>query len=156
MRTVISKLLISAWVLLFIGAGCRPEPAGLQPPEIKFGFDVCDQCGMQIDEPRFAAASLLTNNEYRKFDDIGEMLVYHMEHPEAQVQAWFVHDFRSEEWLRGEDAYFVRSSSIETPMGFGIVAFADRTQADSYAADNTGQVYTLDELRAALHAEVHG
>jgi copper chaperone NosL len=156
MKTIWSNVLFVALILLFIGAGCKPQPTGLQPPEIKYGFDTCDECGMQIDEPRFAAASLLTNDEYRKFDDIGEMLIYHMDHPEAQVQAWFVHDYHSEEWMRGEEAHFVRSQSIETPMGFGIVAFQERAKAESYAAENDGQVYTLDDLRAALHAEVHG
>ena len=49
------------WVVMVLAAlalaGCSPRQAGEpQPPEIVYGRDVCDRCGMIMDEPRFAAA----------------------------------------------------------------------------------------------------
>ena len=149
-------VLILSCLLLFLGASaCTSQPAEPQPPEIDYGQEMCAQCGMIIDEPRFAAATLLTNGEYRKFDDVGEMLVYHMEHPEEQVSLWFVHDYNSEGWVRGETAYYVKSTSLHTPMGTQIVAFADEGDARDFAAQMEGQVYTLDEIRVQVHIEVH-
>jgi copper chaperone NosL len=135
---------------------CKPKSDTESPPEIVLGQDLCDQCGMIISEARFAAGTLLTNGEYRKFDDIQEMLVYHMEHPADQVKAWFVHDYDSEDWIRGEEAFFVRSQQIKTPMDGGIVAFLSQERAGIFAAEWEGRVYSLDEVRAEVHMEVHG
>ena len=137
-------------------SACAPKPAGPQPPEIIYGQDMCDECGMIISDAKFAAATLLVEGGSRKFDDIGEMLVYHMDHPEAQVKAWFVHDYKSEAWIRGETAFFVKSNNLKTPMGGGIAAFENKANAEAFAAEMGGQVHTLDELRVIVHTAVHG
>jgi copper chaperone NosL len=110
---------------------------------------------MVIDQARFAAATLLADGDYRKFDDIREMLIYHMEQPTEQAVAWFVHDYQSEDWLRGEEAFYVAVDNIATPMDGGIVAFGDQAAAQSFAAERGGVVYNLDEIRAKVHAEEH-
>ena len=133
---------------LGVSSGCASRSEEPQPPEIVYGQDLCSQCGMVIGEARFASATLLTNGEYLKFDDVGEMLAYHKKHPEAQVKAWFVHDYLSEDWARGEAAFFVKSASLQTPMGTGIVAFKNRPDAEKFAAENNSKVYNLDEIRA--------
>ena len=143
------------WVLLTIAVACSPKPEGPQPPEINYGQEMCDECGMVIDDQRFAAATLLINGEYLKFDDAGEMLSYHMNHPEDQVAAWFVHDYSTEEWIRGETATFVNSATIQTPMASGIVAFADPEQAEAFAVERSGKLFTLDEMRAQVHMVKH-
>lgn len=149
-RLVSSVLLACAFL-----AACGSKDAEPRLPEIVYGQDVCDGCGMIIDDARFAAATLLVNGETRKFDDIGDMLVYHMDHPEAQVKAWFVHDHESESWIRGETAYFVKGE-IKTPMGGGIAAFADQVAAEAFAAEVNGKLYDLNELRVEMHTTVHG
>jgi copper chaperone NosL len=110
---------------------------------------------MVIDDPRFAAATLLTDGEYLKFDDVGEMLSYHMKHPEDQVTAWFVHDYPSEKWIRGEQAIFVHSQTLQTPMGMGIAAFIDQTVSEAFAAEHNGVIYNLDKIRAQVHMAGH-
>lgn len=154
MRLKLTQLLL-LWLVLLVTTSCSPKPAGPQPPEIRYGQEMCSACGMVIDEPRFAAATLLTNGKYLKFDDAGEMLNYHMNHPEEQVAAWFVHDYPSEKWIRGEQAFFVRSPTLKTPMGTGIVAFIDQAQAEAFATEHGGKVYTLDEIRAQVHMQEH-
>ena len=84
-------LLVSLSLLLMVllTACSAEESSGPQPPEIAYGFDTCASCGMLLSEPRFAAATLLENGETRKFDDVGEMVMYHMDHPNEMVEAWF-------------------------------------------------------------------
>ncbi|OGO41642.1 MAG: hypothetical protein A2W36_03070 [Chloroflexi bacterium RBG_16_58_14] len=146
-------MLLLALALL---SACSSQPERPHPPEILYEQDVCASCGMIISEARFAAATILTNGEARKFDDIGEMLVYHMEHPTEQVEVWFVHDYQDEHWIRAETAYFVRSDALKSPMGGNIVAFEDQEAASALAAEFQGEMYTLDQLRADVHMEVHG
>jgi copper chaperone NosL len=149
------KSCILLWAVLFILAACSPKPEGPQPPEINYGQEMCSACGMSIDDPRFAAATLLASGKYLKFDDAGEMFRYHMNHPEDQVAAWFVHDYPSEKWIRGEQAIFVHSTSLQTPMGSGVAAFADRAEAEAFASEHNGTITNLDKLRAQVHMAEH-
>ena len=95
-----------------------------KPPDIAYGRDTCEMCGMIISEARFAAAVLLEDGRALKFDDTGEMFAYHHKHPDLKVRAWFVHDYRTEEWTRGEPAFYVISQDVRSPMGTGVAAFA--------------------------------
>ncbi len=124
-------------------------------PEIFYGQDVCDECSMLISDAKFAAATIDLNNNTHKFDDIGGMLVYHMDHPASQVRVWFVHDYNTGAWLRGETAFFVRATLPDAPMQPGIVAFAEQAAAESFATRVEGQVLKFDELRVYVHLTLH-
>jgi copper chaperone NosL len=104
---------------------------------------------MIISEARFAAASLTAGGQAHKFDDIGDMFAYHQEHPEEQVRAWFVHDYSSEAWIRGETAFYVTAADINSPMGHGIGAFAEKTAAEAFAREHAAEVLAFDSVRAA-------
>jgi copper chaperone NosL len=145
-------LVILGCILL---AACSSKPAEPQPPEIVYGQDLCDHCGMIISEARFASATLLENGEFLKFDDLGEMMKYHTKNPQVQVRAWFVHDFPSEAWLRGEEAYYVKNDDLITPMGMGIAAFSEQAEAEAYIGENGGKLFSLEELRAEVHVRMH-
>ena len=127
----------------------------LHAPEIYYGQDVCEECGMIISDANFAAATIDLKGNAHKFDDIGGMLIYHMDHPEAQVRAYFVHDYQTGAWLRGESAFYVRALLPDAPMGDGIVAFTERASAENFAARMQGQVFKFDELRVNVHLTLH-
>jgi copper chaperone NosL len=147
------RLALPAALLLW-AAACSPGSQAPRPPEISYGQDVCEGCGMIIDDARFAAATLLKDGGSRKFDDIAEMVLYHMDHPDSQVLAWFVHDHDGQHWIRGEPAYYV-TGDFQTPMGGGAAAFEDRSAADSFALEMGGQVLTFDEFRLSVHENLH-
>lgn len=143
---------------LLAAAGCAgPEADPLAPPEIRYGEDVCDQCGMAIDDPRFAAATVVDDGgalSPRRFDDIGDMVLYHADRPDLTVARWYVHDFATGEWLDAATATFVRApaSAIPSPMGFGVIAFADAAAARAEAEARGGELLDLAALRAAIAA----
>jgi len=120
-------------------AACGGGGNGIQAPEIYYGQDICEECGMLISDANFAAATLDLKGNAHKFDDIGGMLIFHMDHPELQVRAYFVHDYHTGAWLRGD----------------GIVAFTDRATADTFAERTRGQVFKFDELRVNVHLTLH-
>jgi len=158
MTNIISNLRITIYYLLvlLLVAACAPKSNEPQPPEIIIGQTLCDSCGMIISEARFAAATIMLNGETRKYDDISEMIKYHMmDHPEAQVKVWFVHDYHSKEWIRGETAFYVQYPKLKTPMGGGVAAFQDQSAAKKVAAELGGKIYNFDELRVELHRTVH-
>ena len=100
---------------------------------------------MIISEPRFAAAYTTVDGQARRFDDIGGMCAHHLETQE-EVTSFWVHDYQTEEWLRAEEAFFVLGEEIYTPMAFGVVAFAERSAADSFAAEMDGLVMSFEHL----------
>ncbi len=154
-KTLIFKKQYFYLIFVLWLVACGSSPTEPQPPDIAYGRDLCSQCGMIISEARFASAIQLTNGEYLKFDDAGEMFSYYKENPNTQVLAWFVHDYDSESWIRGEEAFFVKSQSLQTPMGTGTISFRVGSKADEFAAEHDGQVYTFDEIFEAQQMDEH-
>ncbi len=128
-------------------AACSASAGDVQPPDIHYGEDVCDACGMLISDAKFAAASIDQDGAAHKFDDIGDLVVYYADQADAKVQAYFVHDYPSEKWQRAETAFFIVSPQVQTPMAHGIAAYADRPAAEAAAQKYGVKVMTFDELR---------
>ncbi len=145
---MIGRAFLSLFLMSVITLGCAGPSVQLdKPPDIRYGEDMCDQCRMIISEARFAAAYVTSSGEVRRFDDIGGMLRFRAEHNE-DVAVYWVHDYETEEWLKADQAYFVVSDGVQTPMGFGIVALGDRQRAQRLAEEKQGKVLTFEELLA--------
>jgi len=111
----------------------------LQPVPIE-AHDMCSFCKMAISEKRFAAEIITEDDQVLKFDDIGCMLRHRVAAGERlKREAIFVMDFESDRWLKADHAWFERSK-IKTPMGSGIVAYADPSK------DNNQRI-RFDDLR---------
>lgn len=148
--------LYALFVACLLGA-CATAPVGPQPPDIVYGQDICDECGMIISDAKFAAATLVENGALHKFDSIADMLAYHMERPNESVKAWFVHDFKSGAWIRAETAFFVVDDRIHSPMPPGLAAFELQSDAKTFAASiGADNIADFDEARAAVHLALHG
>ncbi len=154
MKTKTAVALLSLLLSVALTA-CAAKTGELTPPEIAYGQDLCETCGMLIDQPQLAAASIDTAGQPHKFDEIGDMIQFHAENPTIQPKAWFVHDYGTEAWLRAESAYFVYSPELLTTMGHGLVAFETQADAATFAEQWQAQVLSFDEARAAMAAMVH-
>ena len=127
-------------VLALLIAACGNADAS-GPPEINYGRDICVECGMIVSEARFAAAYRLADGSDKIFDDLGGLLLYSRETGDVLDPATtWVHDFETEEWVAVDDAYFVPTLSVSSPMGHSIVSFSDEARATSFAADVDGEV----------------
>ncbi|MCL4869711.1 MAG: nitrous oxide reductase accessory protein NosL [Anaerolineae bacterium] len=132
-------------ITLLLLVGCGGTGPTDEPPEIVYSQDLCDSCGMIIDEPRFAAAYVLTTGEVRKFESIEDMVSYHQQHQD-EVHLFWVHDYESEEWVRADQAYFIQSDYIQSPMGGGLIAAASETHAHRLADVWHGTLLTFADL----------
>jgi copper chaperone NosL len=112
-------------LLLLIGCGTnKVEPVALAPE------DMCDYCRMVISEKRYAAEFIDNEGKAFKFDDIGCMVNFiKSKRSTTKVVAHFVMDFDSRQWIKADDAYYVRSPELTTPMNGGIAAFGDQSKA---------------------------
>ena len=147
-------------LLLLTLTACGGGADTTQPPEILYGQDVCDECDMIISEEKYAAAYWTAEGEARRFDDVGEMLVFMGENREPTASVW-VHDVNSAAWLAADEAWFVMNSGLRTPMGTGIAVTADEQSARALAFDQAeAVVMTFAEILARAEAgelmNVHG
>ncbi|MCP4422744.1 MAG: hypothetical protein GY805_39550 [Chloroflexi bacterium] len=139
---------IALLVVLFL-MGCSQATNLDEPPEVLYGQDVCDECGMIINEERFAASYVTKSEEIRRFDDVGGMLLYDQKHQE-DVHAYWVHDFDTEDWIDAQEAVFVLDDGLITPMGWGLAPFATQEQAEAYVAENGGVIADFATLQQEI------
>lgn len=148
-------------LLLLLLTGCNQTSATEPtPPEIHYGEDMCEFCGMIISEERFAAGYISADGREHIFDDLAGMFQAHLQRRDDEaVSAFFVHDYEDTSWIRAETAHYVLSQELPTPMLSGLVAFASPDQAAALSAEVDGQILTFDELmlhfqeRASMGAE---
>jgi copper chaperone NosL len=145
--------LIFVMTLLVLGfAACSSSVDPNSPPPIVYGEDVCDRCGMIITDERFAAGAVVEvgteHYEHRIFDDIGDMFAYfHDEGADLQVISTFVHDYNTKAWISAEDATFVKAESLQSPMGYGLAAFADKAVAEAQAVSWAGEILDFEQAQ---------
>lgn len=151
-RCLTRRRLMMATLLPLVGVlvgGCARREDPLTPPSIRYGEDVCAACNMIISDPAYASAYRTTDGSARLFDDLGEMVVY-MRTTQEPAVATFVHHYGTRDWLMAEDAAYVQSSALQTPMGFGVAATSSQDEARLLAERIAGQTYTFQGLLQQL------
>jgi len=107
---------------------------------------MCENCRMTISDFHYSA-EIIEKGKAHKFDDIGCMLAYaQANNLSPQKTRFWVMDFDSTTWIKGEEAHFVISSEIHTPMGYGIIAFKDPIKAKETADKTGGKAMRLESL----------
>ena len=127
---------------LFLIANCQRQsiaPVALAPE------DMCSYCKMTISEKQYAAELIDSEGQAFKFDDIGCMANFIKKNTPKPV-AYFVIDFNERQWIRAEDAFYVRSSELSTPMNGGLIAFKTEAKAQEAAAKFHGRLFRFKEI----------
>lgn len=127
--------------------GSDTTESAYEPEDIDPDSDVCEVCGMAIADDEHATQIILENERSLKFDDLGDLYVWIDENGEDDIGEKFVRDFYTKEWLVLEDATFVFNEEIDTPMGFGVISFKDKTGAEEYIDEHDiGELLTASDL----------
>lgn len=139
----------AASLSLLLLTACAHETA-IAPPQIHYGQDACASCGMTIDDSHFTSAVIYRApsgpERVAIFDDIGCMLAWQHEHTGNHTITAFVHDYKTGQWIDAARAWYVRSKSIQTPMGWGIAAGETQSDVESAAKGEGLKVMNFDEL----------
>jgi copper chaperone NosL len=88
----------------------------------------CHLCGMTVEPASPFSAQIVRDGEMLTFCDIGDMLYHYNKQKEKPVEL-YVRDSGSGGWIDALKAVYVKSKQFETPMGWGIAAFADSEEA---------------------------
>ena len=141
------RVLLLTWCLTMIVTvltNCQKqpvEPVALEPE------DMCAYCKMAISEKRYAAELIDSEGAGFKFDDIGCMANFIKgQKTVMKVEAFYVTDFDDGQWIKADDAYFVRSSELATPMNGGIIAFKNQSHAQEAISKYSGKLLSFKDI----------
>ena len=140
---------IAAFALLVTACSAR----AMGPPEIVVDRSTCSHCGMFVSEPAYAAAYQADGNDPRVFDDIGCMLDAVRSETASPITIW-LQDAAGSGWMAAEEATFVASPRLRTPMSGGVIAYADASAAATAATTHGGQVMRSWPELIKWHGEV--
>ena len=138
---------IAGALLLALVAGCG-EPG---PAPVAYGTAECDHCHMTLADPPFAAELVTTRRKVYVFDDPGCLAAFVAEGTvaPADVHSLWVSDFLAPgPMLPVEQATFLRSDSVRTPMNTHVVALRPGARADSLRAAWNGEFLTWPDVVA--------
>ena len=136
-----------AWGLIIgvtVMANCQKQviaPVALAPE------DMCSYCKMAISEKQYAAELIDSEGLALKFDDIGCMAnSIKAKKNTAKPVAYFVMEFNERQWIKAEDAFYVRSAELNTPMNGGLIGFRTETKAQEAAGKFHGKLLRFKEI----------
>jgi copper chaperone NosL len=131
------RAMVAAIVVVSVSA-CAIEP---QP--VHLGSEECAHCRMVITEPQFAAQALNSKGKAFKFDAV-ECLASWVASGEGSAielhSLWVADHSEPSRWLRVEEARFLRSDAVHTPMGAGVLALRDEQAAREQMELRGGEV----------------
>jgi copper chaperone NosL len=116
--------------LLVLGplTGCGLSES--EPVDIGSG-DVCAFCGKAISKPQFGSEIIYEGKVY-KFDDLTCLNAFKTKHSESIHGTAYLIEYASRRWIRSDAATIV-ATDVATPMGSGLLAFADSAKANAFA-----------------------
>lgn len=149
MKKTMGFMLASA---MFVGFSACDSQAPDRPPTIRYGESTCIDCDMIISDERFASATIIKDARGRTdallFDDVGDQIRYERENPELVIVARWVHDYNTKDWLTAEQAWYLVSPALYTPMASGIASFASHAAAETAQKEHGGDVMGFAALWA--------
>jgi len=136
-------LLFFTLLLLFTSCTVKIQP-------IHYGTDNCDFCQMGIVDNKHAAQLVTTKGKNYKFDAIECILHYIQETDTSKkmYQHLLVSDLSNlGTLLPAEEAYFIISKNIPSPMGAFLSATKTEAQAQKIVDEYGGEQYSFTTIR---------
>jgi copper chaperone NosL len=142
-RMLITFLLLMIMAIAIAGCG-KQDP---KPVAINGTTDKCEVCNMAVQDNQYASEIILDNGKAIVFDDIGCMNEWLEENKGKKVDALFVRDYHTSEWLQMEKAYYVYDHSIKTPMAYNVISFETKNDAEEFINENKGTLLSYEDLQ---------
>ncbi|MBC8402154.1 MAG: nitrous oxide reductase accessory protein NosL [Candidatus Marinimicrobia bacterium] len=142
MKLVLRIIIIFVAGLLVYGC------AGGSEAEIAFGIDNCEACNMLIDQPKEAAGLMLEDGFHPYCNPICMIHeVNRLKVNRVKADKIYLSDYEAGGLIPAEGATFF-VGRIQTVMNYGVVAFTDRTTAETLTKSYSGELLSYNEFRA--------
>lgn len=130
------------FMIIFTAGGCSKDP---QP--ISYGSDGCYFCKMTIVD-KIHGAELITNKgKVFKFDATECMVNYMKDIDTSEVSLYLTNHYElPEDLINSEEAIFLISKELPSPMGAYITAFENSDIAKEIQKQKGGELFTWKQL----------
>lgn len=136
-----SMAIILPAILFF--SSCSPQG----PESILWNKDQCHECKMTLTDQRFGTELITEKGRVYKFDDLYCMIQYAKAHTDIPVRTFYVCHYLSEgELIDAASCKYVFSREFRSPMRGDIAAFANTSDAASYAEKYGAAVLSWEEV----------
>lgn len=106
-------------MILLLLAACAVDLSAPRP--IRYDREVCDECGMMISEPRYAAQIVTPKGDVYSFDDPVCAFQYIADEGPSIGNMWFVDSTDPGAWIEWRSVGFVPAAQTPMDGGFGAV-----------------------------------
>ena len=145
--------------VLLVGAGMVATGCGApEPRPLAWGVDACAHCHMGLVEEAYGTEAVSGTGKAWVFDSVECLAAWLHDDPDAAavVSVW-VTDFANPGTLvSGEEAFYLRSPTLTSPMGMGLTAFARAEDRDGARTAFGGDALDWSEVRSLVAAGVVG
>jgi copper chaperone NosL len=126
--------------------------SGPQPRPIAYGTDTCEHCRMSLADEKHGAEAVTTTGRVYTFDSIECLAAWLGGLDETgTVHSLWVTDFGDPaELIRAEEAYFLVSPTLQSPMGLGLTAFGRVEDRDGAVISFGGEALDWSGVRALV------
>jgi copper chaperone NosL len=139
---IVASRLALLLLVFFSLFGCKigPEP-------IDYGTDTCHFCSMTIVDKQHGSEWVTDKGKVFKFDSV-ECLLNHRSHTEQEKIAMYMcnHFTSPGELISAENAIYLISEGLPSPMGAYLTAFDSRASAMRAQSEHGGELYNWNEL----------
>ena len=129
---------------VFLLKACQPKA---EP--IAYGQDNCHHCKMTISNHRYGSETVTKTGKVFKFDSVECMAAFLREGDnEAKTELVLVTSFLQPDQLTdAQQAFFLQSAQMPSPMGMFITAFDNQANAEGFAKEKGGRLLSWKEIR---------
>ena len=132
-------------IMAIIGLGSMS--CEIKPQPISYGSDVCQFCSMTIIDNQHASELVTSKGRAYKFDAIECLLNYRREIDAEDVAMYLCNHYTEPgELITMEEATFLISEGIPSPMGAYLTAFNSHEAAEGAQGEHGGTLYTWTTL----------
>lgn len=147
-------------VLALLLAAVFLAACAVEPRPIQLGSEECSHCRMVIDDLQYAGQALTAKGKAYSFDAVeclAEWVGANGPGAAMELHSVWVADFgEPERWVRAEEAFYLHSAEVRSPMGMGLTAHATLEAARGYQRELGGKLLSwVDVLRIAERGGAH-
>lgn len=133
--------------LLFILTSCDPKPTA-----IDYGITSCHSCKMTIVDQQHAAQLMTKKGRTYSFDAIECMVRSLDQWKPEELQTILVTDYTTpRQLIMAQNAYYLISKAIPSPMGAHLSAFSNKENRDELANNLSDQKLSWNELKFSIN-----
>ena len=124
------------------------------PRPLVAGTDACDFCRMTVSDVRYGAEVQSRTGRVFTFDAVECMASFYLDASERdEVRGAWVTDFHTSTFVPADSAFFLEGSSIRSPMGRSLVAFAPSGSTADVLQQFGGRALRWPDVLARMRAQ---